>query len=137
MYARTGQRREISDVGGLGLPFCFAYGRVKGMEVKWDSVTINGVRLPDTSISCVSTLPLGKTLGTYSASATITLQRDGWERLRRSLPSPVRGRWDDKPAWLHPLFKAHEGGGNARQRRKRLRAAYREAMRLRAVEPAP
>lgn len=107
------------------------------MEAEYDSVTINGVRLPSASIRYVSTLPLGKTLGTYSASATITLQRDGWERFRRSLPPPVRGRWDDKPAWLHPLFKAHEGGGNARQRRKRLRAALREAVRLRAVEPTP
>lgn len=113
------------------------------MEAEYDSVTINGVRLPSASISYVSTLPPEKTLGTYSASATygvsatITLQRDGWERFRRSLPSPVRRRWDDKPAWMRPLFKAHEGGGNARQRRKRLRAALCEAVRLRAVEHMP
>lgn len=119
------------------LLLCFACGRVEGMEAEYDSVTINGVRLPSASIRYVSTLPLGKTLGTYSASATITLQRDGYAELGSLLDRLPGGRWNHLPTRLHPLFKAHEGGGNARQRRKRLRAALREAVRLRAVEPAP
>ena len=124
----------------LRLPFCFAYGRVKGMEVKYDSVTISGVTLSSSATVRFdnSQIPPGKTLGTYNVSATITLQRDGWQKLCKLLDGPrIRSTWDDKPAWMWPLFKAHEGGGNARQRRKRLRAAYREAMKLRAVEPAP
>lgn len=108
------------------------------MEIKYDSVTVNGVTLSPSTVRLNSSqIPLGKTLGTYSASATITLQHDAWQKLCNLIDRLPRGRWDHRPTWLHPLYRAHEGGGNARQRRKRLRAAYREAVRLRAVEPAP
>lgn len=106
----------------------------------YSTITINGVTLsPFTTVRLNSSqIPLGKTLGAYSASATITLQRDGWQKLCNLLDSPhIRSMWDDKPAWMWPLFKAHEGGGNARQRRKRLRAAYRESLRLRRATPEP
>lgn len=110
------------------------------IEIGYSAITINGfcaststtVRLDNGQI------PLGKIPGKYTFTATAKLDRDAWQKLCKLLDGPrIRSTWDDKPAWMWSLFKAHEGGGNARQRRKRLRAAYREALGLRHAEPTP
>jgi len=106
----------------------------------YNTITINGVTFsPTTAIRLDnSRIPLGKVRGEYTFTATAKLDHGAWQKLCNLLDGPrIRSTWDNKPAWMWPLFKAHEGGGNARQRRKRLRAAYREALRLRHLTPEP
>ena len=106
----------------------------------YSTITINGVTLsPSTTVRLNSSqIPLGKVRGEYTFTATAKLDRGAWQKLCNLLDDPrIRSMWEDKPVWMWPLFKVHEGGGNARQRRKRLRAAYRESLRLRRATPEP
>lgn len=68
-------------------------------SVQWDEPAFKDVSL--------CPIPLSVTKGTYKAECTINITKEGWERLLQMLP-----HWD----WRY-------GGGNARDRRKRRRAA--------------
>lgn len=69
-------------------------------SVQWDEPTFKDV--------AVRPIPLGVTEGTYKAEGSLTITKEGWERF-----------WPNQPRIR--FWKL--GGGNARDRRKRRRAA--------------
>lgn len=87
------------------------------MRIECDSMqlTINGQSFPglksvqwDEPAFKDVPIPLGVTEGTYKAEGSLTITKEGWERF-----------WPNQPR----VRSWKLGGGNARDRRKRRRAA--------------